>query len=97
MNTYNCSYLLIDLLSFPVPQRIDDNIFFVLVGAVNITYEVIRGSLQNLSEVEGALAVPGQDFVSGTGSVVLQEGQTSVPIPVTILEVRTRCLPIPFV
>uniref|UniRef100_A0A3B5LER5 Adhesion G-protein coupled receptor V1 n=1 Tax=Xiphophorus couchianus TaxID=32473 RepID=A0A3B5LER5_9TELE len=55
-------------------------------GAVNITYEVIRGSLQNLSEVEGALAVPGQDFVSGTGSVVLQEGQTSVPILVTILE-----------
>ncbi|XP_014844179.1 PREDICTED: G-protein coupled receptor 98 isoform X1 [Poecilia mexicana] len=55
-------------------------------GAVNITYEVIRGSLQNLSEVEGALADPGQDFVSGTGSVVLQEGQTSVPIPVTIKE-----------
>uniref|UniRef100_A0A3Q2PRU9 Adhesion G-protein coupled receptor V1 n=1 Tax=Fundulus heteroclitus TaxID=8078 RepID=A0A3Q2PRU9_FUNHE len=55
-------------------------------GAVNITYEVIRGSLQNLSEVEGALADPGQDFVSGTGSVILQEGQTSVSIPVTILE-----------
>ncbi|KAM4746526.1 adhesion G-protein coupled receptor V1 isoform 2-T2 [Anableps anableps] len=55
-------------------------------GAVNITYEVIRGSLQNLSEVEGALADPGQDFVSGTGFVILQEGQTSVPIPVTIME-----------
>uniref|UniRef100_A0A8D3DRH1 Adhesion G-protein coupled receptor V1 n=1 Tax=Scophthalmus maximus TaxID=52904 RepID=A0A8D3DRH1_SCOMX len=55
-------------------------------GAVNITYEVIRGSLQDLSQVEGALADPGQDFVSGTGSVILQDGQTSVAIPVTILE-----------
>ncbi|KAG7243926.1 hypothetical protein INR49_006081 [Caranx melampygus] len=55
-------------------------------GAVNITYEVIRGSLQDLSQVEGALADPGQDFVSGTGSVILQDGQTSVGIPVTILE-----------
>ncbi|XP_044225055.1 adhesion G-protein coupled receptor V1 isoform X2 [Thunnus albacares] len=55
-------------------------------GAVNITYEVIRGSLQDLSQVEGALADPGQDFVSGTGFVILQDGQTSVAIPVTILE-----------
>ncbi|KAM3610925.1 uncharacterized protein V6R79_010649 [Siganus canaliculatus] len=55
-------------------------------GAVNITYEVIRGSLQDLSQVEGALADPGQDFISGTGSVILLEGQTSVTIPVTILE-----------
>uniref|UniRef100_A0A3B4V3U8 Adhesion G-protein coupled receptor V1 n=1 Tax=Seriola dumerili TaxID=41447 RepID=A0A3B4V3U8_SERDU len=47
-------------------------------GAVNITYEVIRGSLQDLSQVEGALADPGQDFISGTGSVILQDGQTSV-------------------
>ncbi len=58
-------------------------------GAVNITYEVIRGSLQDLSQVDGALADPGQDFVSGTGSVILQDGQTSVAIPVTILEVKT--------
>ncbi|CAJ1068549.1 adhesion G-protein coupled receptor V1 [Xyrichtys novacula] len=55
-------------------------------GAVNITYEVIRGSLQDLSQVEGALADPGEDFVSGAGSVILQDGQTSVAIPVTILE-----------
>lgn len=56
---------------------------------MNITYEVIRGSVQNLSQVEGALAEPGQDFMSGTGYVILQEGQTSVAIPVTILEVKT--------
>uniref|UniRef100_A0A667Y0L3 Adhesion G-protein coupled receptor V1 n=1 Tax=Myripristis murdjan TaxID=586833 RepID=A0A667Y0L3_9TELE len=55
-------------------------------GAVNITYEVVRGSLQDLSQVEGDLADPGQDFISGTGSVILQEGQTSVGIPVTILD-----------
>ncbi|XP_029296357.1 LOW QUALITY PROTEIN: adhesion G-protein coupled receptor V1 [Cottoperca gobio] len=55
-------------------------------GAVNITYEVLRGSLQDMSQVEGALADPGQDFISGTGSVILQDGQTSVAIPVTILE-----------
>uniref|UniRef100_A0A4W6G876 Adhesion G-protein coupled receptor V1 n=1 Tax=Lates calcarifer TaxID=8187 RepID=A0A4W6G876_LATCA len=55
-------------------------------GAVNITYEVIRGSLQDLTQVEGALADPGQDFISGTGFVILQDGQTSVAIPVTILE-----------
>lgn len=58
-------------------------------GAVNITYDVIRGSLQDLSQVEGALAEPGQDFISGTGSVILQDRQTSVTIPVTILEVKT--------
>lgn len=55
---------------------------------MNITYEVKRGSLQNLSEVEGALADPGKDFIAGTGSVILQDGQTSVGIPVTILEVK---------
>ncbi|XP_040899032.1 adhesion G-protein coupled receptor V1 [Toxotes jaculatrix] len=55
-------------------------------GAVNITYEVIRGSLQDLTQVEGTLADPGQDFISGSGSVILQDGQTSVAIPVTILE-----------
>nr|XP_046243039.1 adhesion G-protein coupled receptor V1 [Scatophagus argus] len=59
---------------------------FGALGAVNITYEIIRGSLQDLSKVEGALADPGQDFVSGTGFTILQEGQTSIAIPVTILE-----------
>lgn len=57
-------------------------------GAVNITYEITRGSLQNLTQVEGALADPGLDFISGIGSVLLQDGQTSIGIPVTILEVK---------
>ncbi|XP_034025926.1 adhesion G-protein coupled receptor V1 isoform X1 [Thalassophryne amazonica] len=55
-------------------------------GAVNITYEVISGSVQNLTQVEGALAEPEQDFRSGSGSLILQDGQTSVAIPVIILE-----------
>nr|XP_057927104.1 adhesion G-protein coupled receptor V1 isoform X2 [Doryrhamphus excisus] len=55
-------------------------------GAVNVTYEVLKGSLQDLSQVEGALAEPGQDFLARSGSVILQEGQTSVAIPVTILD-----------
>ncbi|XP_076021271.1 adhesion G-protein coupled receptor V1 [Genypterus blacodes] len=59
---------------------------FGTAGVVNITYEIIGGSLQNLSQVEGALAEPGLDFIAGSGFVILQEGQTSVAIPVSILE-----------
>ncbi|KAJ8006188.1 hypothetical protein DPEC_G00125640 [Dallia pectoralis] len=57
-------------------------------GSVNISYETVRGSLQDLSLVEGggALAEPGKDFVYASGSVIIQDGQTSVAIPVTILE-----------
>lgn len=55
---------------------------------MNISYEVTAGSVQDLSHIEGALADPGQDFISGTGSVILQDGQTSVAIPVTIIEVK---------
>lgn len=59
-------------------------------GAVNISYETVRGSLQNLSQVEGGggLAEPGQDFLPASGSVILQDGQTSVAIPIIILDVR---------
>uniref|UniRef100_A0A673Z153 Adhesion G-protein coupled receptor V1 n=1 Tax=Salmo trutta TaxID=8032 RepID=A0A673Z153_SALTR len=63
---------------------------FVASGAVNISYETVRGSLQNLSQVEGGggLAEPGQDFLPASGSVILQDGQTSVAIPIIILDVR---------
>uniref|UniRef100_A0A8C7IVD8 Adhesion G-protein coupled receptor V1 n=1 Tax=Oncorhynchus kisutch TaxID=8019 RepID=A0A8C7IVD8_ONCKI len=62
----------------------------VASGAVNISYETVRGSLQNLSQVEGGggLAEPGQDFLPASGSVILQDGQTSVAIPIMILDVR---------
>ncbi|KAM9822621.1 adhesion G-protein coupled receptor V1 isoform 2-T2 [Syngnathus typhle] len=55
-------------------------------GAVNVTYEVLKGSLEDLSKVEGALAEPGKDFLAGSASVILQEGQTSAAMPVNILE-----------
>ncbi|XP_059909463.1 adhesion G-protein coupled receptor V1 [Gadus macrocephalus] len=55
-------------------------------GAVNVSYEVIRGALSDLSQVEGAFAEPGQDFISAVGSVVLGPGQTSVAVPVSILD-----------
>ena len=83
MHNINSIYIITDI----VPKCL-------CTGAVNITYEVIRGSLQDMSQVEGALAEPGKDFVAGVGSVILQDGQTSVAIPVTILEVKTFiCLP----
>ncbi|KAL0979759.1 hypothetical protein UPYG_G00189270 [Umbra pygmaea] len=55
-------------------------------GAVNISYETVRGSLQDLSQVEGGLAEPGLDFLPAYGSVIMQDGQTSVAIPITILD-----------
>ncbi|KAM6965415.1 adhesion G-protein coupled receptor V1 [Aplochiton taeniatus] len=55
-------------------------------GAVNISYEVVRGTLQDITKVEGALAQPGLDFIPGRGFVILQDGQTSVAIPVTIVD-----------
>ncbi|XP_028834405.1 adhesion G-protein coupled receptor V1 isoform X2 [Denticeps clupeoides] len=53
-------------------------------GAVNISYTTVRGSLQNMTQVGGSLADPGLDFQPSSGSVVLQDGQTSVSIPITI-------------
>ncbi|KAI1900416.1 hypothetical protein AGOR_G00049720 [Albula goreensis] len=55
-------------------------------GVVNISYEVVQGSLQDLTLVEGALAEPGQDFVPTSGFVLMQEGQTSVAVPIIILD-----------
>ncbi|XP_061116243.1 adhesion G-protein coupled receptor V1 [Conger conger] len=55
-------------------------------GVVNISYETVRGSLQDLSLLEGALADPGQDFVPVSGFVLMQEGQTSVAISITVLD-----------
>lgn len=56
---------------------------------MNISYEVTAGALRDPSPTEG-LADPGLDFISGSGSVILQDGQTSVAIPVTIMEVKAE-------
>lgn len=56
-------------------------------GAVNISFETVRGSLQDLRQTGGALAEPGQDFKHVSSFVIMQDGQTSVSIPITILDV----------
>ncbi|KAI4876542.1 hypothetical protein NFI96_002228 [Prochilodus magdalenae] len=66
--------------------RIYINREFGASGAVNISYETVKGSLQDLRQTEGALAEPGQDFLYVSGSVVMQDGQTSVSIPITIVD-----------
>ncbi|GAA6109102.1 adhesion G-protein coupled receptor V1 isoform X1 [Tachysurus ichikawai] len=55
-------------------------------GSVNISYETVKGSLQDLRLIEGALAEPGQDFQHVSSFVVMQDGQTSVSIPITIID-----------
>ncbi|XP_035235780.1 adhesion G-protein coupled receptor V1 isoform X2 [Anguilla anguilla] len=55
-------------------------------GVVNISYETVRGSLQDLTLTEGALADPGLDFVPVSGFVLMQDGQTSVAISITVLD-----------
>ncbi|KAJ8414918.1 hypothetical protein AAFF_G00024410 [Aldrovandia affinis] len=55
-------------------------------GVVNISYETVRGALQDLTLTESSLADPGQDFVPVSGFILMQDGQTSVAIPITILD-----------
>ncbi|MBN3308256.1 GPR98 protein, partial [Amia calva] len=59
---------------------------FGSLGAINVSYETVRGALQDPALREGALAEPGLDFLPQSGSVLLREGQTSVAIPITILD-----------
>ncbi|XP_026067280.1 adhesion G-protein coupled receptor V1 [Carassius auratus] len=66
--------------------RIFLNREFGASGAVNISYETVQGSLQDLRQTEGALAQPGLDFRHISSSVIMQDGQTSVSIPITILD-----------
>lgn len=59
-------------------------------GSVNISYETVKGSLQDLRLTEGALAEPGQDFQHVSSFVVMQDGQTSVSFPITIIDVSVN-------
>ncbi|KAJ8285558.1 hypothetical protein GJAV_G00028220 [Gymnothorax javanicus] len=54
-------------------------------GVVNISYETVRGSLQDLSLIDAALADPGLDFIPMSGFVLMQDGQTSVAISISVL------------
>ncbi|XP_035385851.1 adhesion G-protein coupled receptor V1 [Electrophorus electricus] len=55
-------------------------------GALNISYETVKGSLQDLRQTEGALAEPDQDFRYVSNYVIMQDGQTSVSVPITIID-----------
>ncbi|XP_053084899.1 adhesion G-protein coupled receptor V1 isoform X1 [Pangasianodon hypophthalmus] len=66
--------------------RIYINREFGASGSVNISYETVKGSLQDLRLIEAALAEPGQDFQHVSSFVVMQDGQTSVSIPITIID-----------
>ncbi|XP_053337317.1 adhesion G-protein coupled receptor V1 [Clarias gariepinus] len=66
--------------------RIYINREFGASGSVNISYETVKGSLQDLRLIEGSLAEPGQDFQHVSSFVVMQDGQTSVSIPITIID-----------
>ncbi|XP_058231364.1 adhesion G-protein coupled receptor V1 isoform X3 [Hemibagrus wyckioides] len=69
-----------------IKLRIYINREFGASGSVNISYETVKGSLQDLRLTEGALAEPGQDFQHVSSFVIMQDGQTSVSIPITIID-----------
>ncbi|CAB1319363.1 unnamed protein product, partial [Coregonus sp. 'balchen'] len=66
-------------------------------GVLNISYETVRGSLQDLSQVEGggALAEPGQDFLPVSGSDDIPELQEFFLVNVTSAVLITTITPAP--
>ncbi|XP_039423367.1 adhesion G-protein coupled receptor V1 isoform X13 [Corvus cornix cornix] len=59
---------------------------FGSLGAINITYATVQGLVSLSNQTEGTLAEPGADYVAVSDSVILEEGETSAAINVTILE-----------
>ncbi|KAM6225436.1 adhesion G-protein coupled receptor V1 [Rhynchocyon petersi] len=59
---------------------------FGSLGFINVTYTTVPGMLGLRNQTEGNLAEPDVDFVSLVGSLILEEGETSAVINVTILE-----------
>uniref|UniRef100_H0V266 Adhesion G-protein coupled receptor V1 n=1 Tax=Cavia porcellus TaxID=10141 RepID=H0V266_CAVPO len=59
---------------------------FGSLGAVNVTYATVPGTLSLRNQTEGNLAEPGADFIPAVGFLVLEEGQTAAAINITILE-----------
>ncbi|XP_067885769.1 adhesion G-protein coupled receptor V1 [Heterodontus francisci] len=59
---------------------------FGSLGVINITFETVQGSLLPLNLIEESLAEPGLDFLSVSGFVIMEEGETTTAINVTILE-----------
>ncbi|NWV81048.1 GPR98 protein, partial [Dasyornis broadbenti] len=59
---------------------------FGSLGAINVTYSTVPGLVPLSNQTEGTLAEPGADYVAVSDSVILEEGETSAAINVTILE-----------
>lgn len=60
----------------------------IQLGAINVTYSTVPGMLSLKNETEGNLAEPDVDFVSVVGFLILEEGETTAAINITILEVK---------
>uniref|UniRef100_A0A8C3RD85 Adhesion G-protein coupled receptor V1 n=1 Tax=Cyanoderma ruficeps TaxID=181631 RepID=A0A8C3RD85_9PASS len=59
---------------------------FGSLGAINVTYATVPGLVSLSNQTEETLAEPGADYVAVSDSVILEEGETSAAINVTILE-----------
>ncbi|XP_035296369.1 adhesion G-protein coupled receptor V1 isoform X3 [Cricetulus griseus] len=59
---------------------------FGSLGAINVTYATVPGIVSLKNETEGNLAEPEVDFVPVMGFLVLEEGETTAAINITILE-----------
>ncbi|XP_059825311.1 adhesion G-protein coupled receptor V1 [Hypanus sabinus] len=60
---------------------------FGTLGAINITFETVKGSLLRLNQTDdGSLAEPGLDFMLTSGFVIMEQGESTAAINVTILE-----------
>ncbi|NXU16592.1 GPR98 protein, partial [Pardalotus punctatus] len=59
---------------------------FGSLGAINVTYATVPGLVPLSNQTEGTLAEPGADYVAVSDSLILEEGETSAAINVTILE-----------
>ncbi|CAH6787485.1 Adgrv1 [Phodopus roborovskii] len=59
---------------------------FGSLGAINVTYATVPGIVSLKNETQGNLAEPEVDFVPVIGFLVLDEGETTAAINITILE-----------
>ncbi|XP_043565048.1 adhesion G-protein coupled receptor V1 isoform X2 [Chiloscyllium plagiosum] len=59
---------------------------FGSLGTINVTFETVEGSLQPLNLIEKSLAEPGLDFLPVSDFVIMEEGEASTVINITILE-----------
>lgn len=67
------------------------NFFFFshtnLTGTISVTYATVTGLLSVSNQTEPTLAEPGDDYIPASGTLILEEGETSAAINITILEV----------